>query len=420
MTTEPHAGANGSSPAGGWLPLRELSQPLPATTDVVVVGGGLAGTALAYYLAREGVDVVLVERGELNREASGTNAGSFHFQIAIHQLTGAETATVRDRLETEARTLPGVENASRAVTVPFWMTWNEDIHVAGWDSAAINKLGSFNIQGAGPDYLATLGTRLIRGRSIERGDTKDAPKIMVVSQTMASTLWRGKDALGQCVRVGSDTVPCTTVVGIAEDIRASEDFNTDNLQYYYRPISQTNAPGGGLFIRLRGNAASAGEPIRRALQRAMPGASYVTVRPMSEIYGPTIKSWRLGATMFVAFGVLALVLAGIGLYSVIAYNVVQRTHELGVRVAFGAQVMDVIRLVLAEGLRVTVAGLVVGGGIALFAGRWVAPMLFKVKPTDPAVFALVVVALLAAATLASLIPALRAARVDPNVALRSE
>jgi glycine/D-amino acid oxidase-like deaminating enzyme len=104
VTTDPNVDRrNGSSPVGGWLPLRELAQPLPASTDVLVIGGGLAGTALAYYLAREGVEVALVERGELNREASGTNAGSFHFQIAIHQLTGAETASVRHRLETEVR-----------------------------------------------------------------------------------------------------------------------------------------------------------------------------------------------------------------------------------------------------------------------------------------------------------------------------
>jgi ABC-type antimicrobial peptide transport system permease subunit len=152
----------------------------------------------------------------------------------------------------------------------------------------------------------------------------------------------------------------------------------------------------------------------------MPGSSYVTVTPFSQIYAPTIKSWKLGASMFVAFGGLALVLAAIGLYSVIAYNVAQRTHELGVRVAFGAQVGDVIRLVLTEGLRLAVAGVVIGGGLALYAGRWVAPLLFKVKPTDPLVFGFVIAVLLAVATLASLIPAIRAARVDPNVALRSD
>jgi len=160
--------------------------------------------------------------------------------------------------------------------------------------------------------------------------------------------------------------------------------------------------------------------VRRALQKIMPGTSYVTVRPMTEIFDPTIRSWKLGATMFVAFGALALILAAIGLYSVIAYNVVQRTHEMGVRVAFGAQMRDVVQLILGEGLRVTLIGLAVGGAVALYAGRWVAPLLFNVKPSDPLVFGAVVGVLLAAAVLASLVPALRAARVDPNVALRSE
>jgi ABC-type antimicrobial peptide transport system permease subunit len=117
---------------------------------------------------------------------------------------------------------------------------------------------------------------------------------------------------------------------------------------------------------------------------------------------------------------LALVLAAIGLYSVIAYNVTQRTHELGVRVAFGAQVRDVIRLVLGEGLRITTIGIVVGVAIALYAGRFVAPLLFRVEPTDPIVFGGVIAILLLTATLAALIPALRAARVDPNVALRTD
>jgi len=236
---------------------------------------------------------------------------------------------------------------------------------------------------------------------------------------MSKLLWPGKDALGQCVRIGADTNPCTEVVGVTEDIRAGELANDDKL-FYYRPITQANPEGGGLFVRVNGAAARSAETVRRELQKEMPGASYVTVQPFEQIFAPNVKSWRLGATMFVVFGGLALVLAAIGLYSVIAYAVVQRTHELGVRMALGAQVRDVISLVLTEGLKLTIVGLVIGGGVALYAGKWVKPLLFGVQPRDPVVFGIVIAVLLTAATMASLIPALRASRVDPNIALRSD
>jgi putative ABC transport system permease protein len=300
------------------------------------------------------------------------------------------------------------------------MTWNEDIYVTGHDTAVLNRMGSFNIQGASPTYLGTMGTRLLRGRFVEANDTKNAPKVMIVSESMAKTLWAGKDPLGQCVRIGADTMPCTTVVGVAEDIRSSDDFSSDKLLYYYRPIEQTQMTGGGLFIRVRGNAARAGEAIRHSLQPLMPGSAYVTVRPMAEIFGPTIRSWRLGATMFVAFGALALVLAAIGLYSVIAYNVAQRTHELGVRMALGARMEDLMRLVVTDGLRLAVVGIAIGAAIAVWAGKWVKPLLFNVSPKDPVVFVVVGLTLIAVAVVASWIPALRASRVDPNVVLRSE
>jgi ABC-type antimicrobial peptide transport system permease subunit len=141
---------------------------------------------------------------------------------------------------------------------------------------------------------------------------------------------------------------------------------------------------------------------------------------MTEVFAPTVRSWRLGAAMFTAYGGLALALAVIGLYSVIAYNVGQRTHEMGVRAAFGARVSDLIRLVLADGLRLSVIGVAVGMGFSLLAGRWVAPLLFRVNPLDPTVLTVAGVTLIAAGLAATLVPAIRAGRVDPGVALRSE
>jgi predicted permease len=325
---------------------------------------------------------------------------------------------LRERLLRAATTIPGVTHASEQVSVPFWSTWSVGLWVQGIDT--VGRLGQFNLNAVSPDYFSTFGTRIVRGRGIGAQDVEHAPRAMVVSEGMAKTLWPDKDAIGQCIRVNADTMPCTYVVGVAENIK-QQSLGVDSALYnYYLPAAQFSPNQGGLFVRVNGSAARAADGIRRRLQREMPGASYVTTTPMEQIIGSRTKSWHLGATMFAAFGVLALALAAIGLYSVIAYNVAQRTHELGVRVAIGAQAADLIRLVVTDGLRLAVAGVAIGAAAAFYAARWVKPLLFDVSPTDPLVFGGVVFVLLATAIAASWLPALRASKVDPNVALRSE
>ena len=135
---------------------------------------------------------------------------------------------------------------------------------------------------------------------------------------------------------------------------------------------------------------------------------------------PSMRSWRLGATMFAVFGGLALALAAIGLYSVIAYSVAQRAHEMGVRVALGARSVDLVRLIVRDGMRVAVAGVLIGAIAAAVAGRWIAPLLFDVSARDPVVFGAVVIVLFGVALAASWLPALRASRIDPNEALRAD
>jgi ABC-type antimicrobial peptide transport system permease subunit len=214
-------------------------------------------------------------------------------------------------------------------------------------------------------------------------------------------------------------MPCTTVVGIAEDIKQNS-LTDDSGLHYYLPIAQFHPEAAVLFVRTRDAAAASAEMVRRSLQRLMPGISYVIVTPMHDIIAPQERAWQAGATMFLALGGLALVLAAIGLYSVIAYHVAQRTHELGVRIALGARASNVLRLVVGEGVRFAVAGTVIGGAIALLAGRWIRPLLFSVSPHDPLVFGVTIATLLMVALVASAIPAIRAARVDPTIALRVE
>jgi putative ABC transport system permease protein len=208
---------------------------------------------------------------------------------------------------------------------------------------------------------------------------------------------------------------CGYVVGIAEDIKQI-GFQNDPGLMYYRAVAQWYDRNIAVIVRVRGPAGAAVETVRQALQREMPGASYVRVSQLADRVRAEMKSWQLGATMFVAFGGLALVLAAIGLYSVVSYNMAQRTHEMGVRRALGAQPGDVVR----QGLLLGGLGVAIGTAVTLVASGTVAPMLFDVSPRDPMIYAFAAGAMFVVAAAASAIPAIRAARVDPNVALRAD
>jgi putative ABC transport system permease protein len=331
-----------------------------------------------------------------------------------------------------AQHAPGATQAALDLGVPFLNEYNTQLFVAGVDS--VERLGEFHQREVTPTFFETVGTRILRGRGITEEDRAGGPRAIVVSEAMAKALWPNQDALGKCIRVNTETSPCSAVVGVAENIKQQSLADDPGLTFYLAfnqteaidasPTSRTKGVGsavlGGLFIRTKGPADAAIERVRRDLQQVMPGAGYVTVTSMSRILAPQMRSWQLGATMFAVFGALALVLAAVGLYSVVAYSVAQRMHEMGVRVALGAQARDVIGLVVGEGLRVVGPGIALGGTIALLAGRWIAPLLFNVSPKDPSVFASVVGTLLAVAVVGSWLPALRAAHVDPNEALRAD
>jgi predicted permease len=328
----------------------------------------------------------------------------------------AQSVALQKELLAQAAQLPGVERAARAVTVPFSSTWEPNLFTAGIDSA--NRLGRMTLQAVSPGFFETMGTRILRGRPITRDDREGAPRVIVLGESMAKRLWPNEDALGKCIRIGRETEPCSTVIGIAEDVRRSELAKVE--MHYYLANEQYAPDEGGVFVRTTGPASRRAEDIRRALQKVMPGASYLTATPMSKLVGGKTRSWRLGATMFTVFGGLALVLAAVGLYSVLAYSVAQRAHEMGVRIALGARAVDVIGLIVRDGLRVVIPGVMLGGVIALASGKWIAPLLFQVSPNDPPVMLSVVATLIVVALVASWIPARRASRADPNASLRAD
>jgi hypothetical protein len=333
------------------------------------------------------------------------------------KLDSAGKVALRLRLLDAAKDVPGVTHATLQESTPFDGMTSWPLFVAGIDS--VGALGEFDFNAVSSDYFATMGTRIVRGRGFVKADEDGARRVAVVGQSMANVLWPGQEPIGRCMRVGADTAPCSYVVGVAEDIHSQSLEPESKLFFYYVLAAQWQPQLGGLFVRGR-DAKPLIESLRKRLQHEMPGTSYVTVRRLGEVVDATMRAWIVGATVFTAFGALALVLATVGLYSVIAYNVTQRRHELGVRLALGAAQSRVVGLVVMQGVRVTLVGVAFGSAIALAAADWVGPMLFDQSPRDPGIFGIVIGSVVLVATAASAIPALRAARLDPRSALQSE
>jgi putative ABC transport system permease protein len=338
------------------------------------------------------------------------------------KLSLTERIQLEQRIEAASRAVPGVASATPMVSVPFWATEGRTVRVAGIDS--VRKLGRFGLQGGSPNFFATLGTRILRGRGISPLDRSNTPYVAVVSEAMAKALWKSDDPIGKCFRIGADTMPCTTVVGVAENVHNNNLVGKDEFTYYL-PITQYYAEFGSpmmtsLFLRVNGRPDDYVEAMRARLQKLMPGPAYVEVMPVHTLVDPRMKSWDSGARMFTGFGALALLLAAVGLYAVIAFAVAGRTQELGVRIALGARAGHLLRLVLGEGVRVTLVGAAIGIAIAAVGGHALEPLLYHESARDPWVYGAVAATLVAFGLVASMLPALRAARVDPNTALRAE
>lgn len=334
------------------------------------------------------------------------------------RLSDSETSALSERLLGAVREVPGVTNATLAASIPFWSNEGRGLWVPGVDS--ISWRGRFILQAGSPEYFATTGTRIIRGRAFDASDRAGSPPVLVVSEGMARAIWGSEEPLGKCVRIGADSAPCSTVIGVAEEMRIRTLTDAREFAYYLPAAQHGGAMDPQLFVRVRHDPAALADDIRRRLQRELPGTAYALTMPLDQLIDPQRRSWKFGATMFVAFGGLALVLAAIGLYSLIAYDVAQRTQELGVRIALGASVGDVMRLVMSSGVRLVAVGLVLGGGLALWGSKWMEGLMFRQSPRDPLVFGVVALVLLLVALLASSGPAWRASRVDPNIALRGD
>ncbi len=332
------------------------------------------------------------------------------------QLAGYDRETgpaMLERLLAEVRSLPGVASATFSTHVPLGLGgWHSDSLFV--ESGAQRGVIAYNF--VAPGYFETLGIPILRGRAIAAQDGPADPPAVVVNETFVRRYWPGTDPLGQRIRFFGVT---RTVVGVTRD-SPYRDFGRPVPPLAYAPIRQTYVPAVMLQVRSTGDPRALEPAVRRVFERLDPDVPFTDVRTMAEQVDAALFLQHIGAGALSAFGALALVIAAVGLYGVLAYMVSRRTREIGVRVALGASRRDVVALVVGGAARYTAAGLAAGLLLAAGAAQVLRSQLFGVSPLDPVTFGAVIALLGAVALLAAWLPARRAARVDPIIALQAE
>jgi predicted permease len=411
MATDVSDGLKSSSRqiAGGRGGLRQtLLATQAALSIVLLVGAGLFVNSLRHVVHRDvGIDFD-------HAMAVSMDLGRFGFSRPDIDAT-FQTALAR------ARDVPGVTTAAMVwTTVPGSSASSMSLTVPGLAKKPELSGGGPYYGGIGANFFAAIGARILRGRDFTPSEERAPARVMIVNQMLADAYWPGTNPIGQCARLGSDST-CTIVVGVAQNIMLFSMIKDDRAMIYLPPLHPmiSNAPSA-IIVRTAGDPAPVIPELRRAIQSVAPNMPFVRIRPYSEVVAPQLRPWRLGATMFTLFGTIALIIAAVGLYSVMAYWVSQRTHEIGVRVALGARTADVVRLVTLQASRAIGVGIALGAAIALFASRWIADMLYETSAHDPRVYVGAAVVMAIAGGMASVMPARQSARVDPAIALRTE
>ena len=376
----------------------------------LLVGAGLFVRSLGQVNAIDsGVDVdrLLIARVDLRGGDYTAPAREEFYELALSRLA----------------LVPGVERASIVHFEPFYgASVGMPLRVPG-RAPSPQDIGNLNL--AGPGYFETAGARLLAGRTIEAADRRGGERVAVVNEPMARQIAPDGRAVGVCVTLYSQlkTGACTRIVGVVEAER-HRYLDAEPMATIFLPRAQApNAiPFGipALVVRTHGEPVQHVAAVRSALQGLRSDLPYVSVKPLTDSIRRNVLPFRLGATLFSLFGVLALVLAAVGLYGVLGYFVTERTPEIGIRRSLGAPRGTVVALVMRQGLLPVCAGLVLGLAIALGGTRYLASLLFGVDARDPASFIAAAVFLVCVALLATLLPAWRAARIDPMVALRQD
>jgi putative ABC transport system permease protein len=333
---------------------------------------------------------------------------------------GRQIAAFHRLAQERLAALPGVESASSASFLPGSDNWDSiEFQIEG-RPAPQGQEREITYQKAGADYFRTVRIPIVKGRAFSGADGEDAPRVAVISEALARRYFPNEDPLGRRVKVGAaESAPWHTIVGVAGDVSRFM-FDRETQPILYLPNQQIPDRGAYFVVRVSGEPMSAVSAVRAQIAALDDKLPLFEIKSHEQAIDDDLAGLRLSAALMAMFGAMALVLAGVGVYGVMAYAVSQRTREIGVRVALGAQPRDVLRLIIGQALKLAALGLVIGLPVALALGKVMAGALFGVVALDPITFVVFTLLLTGVALLAGYLPARRAMRVDPLVALHYE
>jgi predicted permease len=334
------------------------------------------------------------------------------FDLGLNGYSQARGRQFISDLTTRVAALPGVEAVSLANIVAFSdVAWFSPATIEGYQPQPNERVG-FNYNAISPNYFRTLGTPLVAGREFTAQDTADAPRVIVVNEATARRYWPGQEALGKRTSRGE-------VVGVVRNTK-EKGLTEDPRPAIYLPLLQSYASQLTLHVRTAMEAQTLLAAVRREVRSLDATLPLYNLRTLAEQKDGSLYTERLAAVLLTLFGLLALLLAVVGIYGVLSYGVTERTREMGIRLAQGAQPRDLLKLVAGQGMLLTLIGLVIGVAASFALTRLIERLLFGVSATDPLVFGVIPLLLASVALLACWIPARRATRMNPLAALRYE
>jgi putative ABC transport system permease protein len=328
-----------------------------------------------------------------------------------------------DEVIRRVRALPGLRSAAVAGNLP--LTYNGDsmnISVEGLPDPPPDQRPDVIYRAIGPGYFGTMGIPIIRGRDFTDQDKGDSTNVVVISEKTAQHFWPGQDPIGRRLKPGSSTsnTPWREVIGIVKDVRQNDFIATPKMQMYFTYRQLKDLAPNALVVRTGIEPMSLAASVRDAIWSVDKDQTVADIDTMEHIVAEAVARQRFSMLLLGLFAALALLLASVGIYGVMSYSVAQRTHEIGIRIALGARPGDVLQMTITQGLKLVGAGMILGLAAAFLLTRVLQSLLFGISATDPVTFFGISLVLLAVAILASYLPALRATKVDPIIALRAQ